>query len=613
MRWAATVALVCAAAVPAAGGVRLDALDAGGRWQLRSLSFRGNSHLPARRLRAAILTETRPWYAPWRRFPPFDPVTFRTDLRRLRRLYERDGYYHARVTYDIEEPDGRLLDVVVSIDEGPPVRVERVDVLLEGGELPAAERDRLLAGLPLAAGDVFTQAAYEHAEDLLRPAYRNHGFARVAVTRSAEVDLARDLAAVRYRVESGPPSVFGETRISGAGRTGPAVVEREVAWTAGEPFDARLLERTRAQLAALRLFTTVRIVEAPGDGPAVDLEIQLEEGPPREVRLGIGWDTEEQIRGVASWRHYDFLGGARQLGVTAEVSTIGRAIASDFVQPHFPWRATRGLLLFSHDQDDEDPYTLFRTQAGPRLEWRATPRTTGFVFYRVAYDVYENVAAVVGRQIPGAADDGVVSGLGFGAAWQRTDDVLDPTRGVVTSATVEPVGGFLGGRYAFVRVVGEGRVFQPLVGRLVGTARLRLGAAQPTGGSDVVPLSERFYAGGVNSVRGYVRRHVGIDDGPVRRQTLIDDEPIGGQSLVEFSVELRHPITDTLGVAAFVDGGQVARRSFDFPFDDLRYGAGVGVRYRSPVGPLRLDLGVPNDPPAGDRHWQLHFSLGAAF
>jgi outer membrane translocation and assembly module TamA len=200
--------------------------------------------------------------------------------------------------------------------------------------------------------------------------------------------------------------------------------------------------------------------------------------------------------------------------------------------------------------------------------------------------------------------DGFLSGIGVGVDWDGTDDLLNPTRGFVLSGTVEPVGDFLGGDFSFVRAVWEGRAYFPLIRRLLGAARLRLGAAEPTNGSDEVPLVERFFAGGINSVRGYERRHVG---------PLVDGDPLGGRTLIETSIELRHPITEAIGVATFIDGGQVSPRSFTFPFGHLRYGTGVGVRYKSPVGPLRLDLGFPLQPPRGDRSWQVHVSLGAAF
>jgi len=145
-----------------------------------------------------------------------------------------------------------------------------------------------------------------------------------------------------------------------------------------------------------------------------------------------------------------------------------------------------------------------------------------------------------------------------------------------------------------------------LIGKLLGSVRLRLGAADPIAGDQEIPIYERFYAGGINSVRGYGRWRVG---------PLIDDEPVGGRTLVETSVELRHPLplTDMFDGVVFLDSGQVSLDSWDFPFDDLQYGTGVGVRVKTPIGPLGVDFGVPIDPPPEDQPWQIHVSLGAPF
>src|SRR5262249_10281625 len=152
-----------------------------------------------------------------------------------------------------------------------------------------------------------------------------------------------------------------------------------------------------------------------------------------------------------------------------------------------------------------------------------------------------------------------------GVDWNTTDDLLDPTRGFVAGTTVEPVGGLLGGDIDLLRVVVEGRGYQHLVGRLLGAGRFRLGSEEPYGSTQEIPLQERFYAGGITSIRGCGRRRVG---------RLVGDEPVGGRSLIELSGELRHPITDTIGGAVFLDAGQLGRQALDFPIDDLRYGAG---------------------------------------
>ncbi len=596
----------------AAGAVQLDALEIGRDWRLRVLQFEGNHALARHDLEDAMIVKARPWYRSWifwRPLPEFDPVAFRNDLVRLRQLYRNRGYYHARIEHDLELPaDGTALTAVVYVDEGPPVRVADVTVALRGTELPRDAQRLLLEHLPVVRGDVFSADAYERAHVYLRTYYREHGFARVRVGKHADVDVRTDRASVRFDVDSGPPSVFGDLHVSGTRSVDPDVVRLAAAFHPGEPFKQSLVERTRDNLVALRLFRSIRVDEGKGDDPRVDVLVKVVEGPKHEVRFGVGYDTEEQIRGLASWRDYDFLGGARQLGFTARASLIRQTAVADFLQPHFPGPRDRVRLLLSYEQEDEDAYTNDRARISPRIEWQALPRLTPYAFYRLEYDTLVDVTPAVKRLRPDIAPGhGLLSGFGVGADWNDVDDLIDPSRGWVASTVVEPVGGVLGGDFSFVRMLVEGRRYQPLPYAFSAAARMRVGTEKPLAGTRDVPLFERLYAGGINSVRGYGRREVGPD------AAFIAGDPIGGLSLVETSVELRHPVTEKIGAAVFLDAGQLSLQSFTFPFGDLEYGTGFGLRYKSPVGPLRADLGFPINPRPDDQRWQVYVSIGQTF
>ncbi|HLK09870.1 MAG TPA: BamA/TamA family outer membrane protein [Candidatus Binatia bacterium] len=601
---ALAVVVVLAAAVGAPGAVFAlapDALDPTVAWRLRGLVLRGNRAVPAGVLRAAMVTKARPWFAPWQQRPGFDPAAFRADLGRLARLYRSRGYYHARLTAGVEVVGEDLVTATVTIDEGPPIVVTAVAVRIAGATLPA----RTQPALPLAAGAVLDEDAYARGEAMLRAAYREHGYARVGVTRWARVDVVADTAEVAYTVASGPACRFGTVTVAGTARVDPTVVRREVAFHPGTPFRESLLDRTSANLLGLGLFRTVKLEEAPGETATVDVRIHVTEAPPRDVRAGIGYDTEEEVRGLATWRHYDFLGGARQLGVAARASFIQRTIVADFLQPHFPSPGSRFRLVFLEEQEEEDAFTVDRSRLGPRVEWQPLAPLTTFASYRLEYESLAAATDAVRTALPGLAPPNVVlSGLAFGADWNATDDFLNPQRGWELNGTVEPVGQWLGGNVGFLRLTAEGRLYQPLLADFSVAARVRAGVADPLGRTAEIPLPERFFSGGLNSVRGYGRWRIG---------PLVDDRPIGGRALAETSVELHHPITDGLSGLVFVDGGQVSLRSFDVPFDALRYGVGFGVRYASPVGPLGVDLGFPVEPPDGDQRWQVHVTVGRAF
>src|SRR5262249_30717734 len=193
----------------------------------------------------------------------------------------------------------------------------------------------------------------------------------------------------------------------------------------------------------------------------------------------------------------------------------------------------RVRVLAFEQQEDEQTYTNDRSRFSPRIEWQALPELVPYAFYRIEYDSLSSVNPVVKALFPAIApSNAVLSGLGFGVDWNGTDDPTDPSRGWGANAQVEPIGGFLGGDLSFVRVVVEARRYQPLPEQLLAALRVRVGTEELTGSTPDVPLYERFYAGGVDSVRGYGRWRVG---------PLVDDDPIGGKSLLDGSAELRHP------------------------------------------------------------------------
>jgi outer membrane protein insertion porin family/translocation and assembly module TamA len=393
--------------------------------------------------------------------------------------------------------------------------------------------------------------------------------------------------------------------ITGNAAVETEVLEREIAFEPGEPFRQSLLDRTRTNLVGLGLFSSVRVTPKEGPADRVDVEVEVGEGPPRSVRLGVGYDSEEQVRGLASWRHYNFLGGARQAGVAARYSLLRRSVVADLLQPHFPTQRTRIRLIALQQREDEDSYLLDRTRGTIRGEWEPIDRLVAHVFYRGEYASLSEVSLAVARAVPDAIPkNAVLSSIGMGLDWAHTDDPFDPTRGVVLRTAVEPVGGALGGDVDFVRVIAEGRGYVPIRRDTVAAVRLRMGTASTFAGTRDVPLYERFFSGGTDSVRGYERWHVG---------PLAGGDPVGGKSLVEGSIELRHRVTESLALAAFLDGGQVDRRSWRASVDDLQIGTGFGVRYRTPIGPIRVDLGFPLDRPRGDASWQVHFTVGPSF
>ena len=581
--------------------VRIEDLDLTRSWRLRAIEIEGNEQLKRSDLTGALLSQQRPWYRFWAAYPPFDALTFRADLERLRRLYESRGFYKAQVEYDLTVDDAEgVLSGRIIVREGAPVKVAEVDVSV-------AQNPKLPERLPIATGDVFSEDAYLRSEAFLKQFYGEEGYAYVESERKAEIVLDSNQAFLSYRVDPGPPSTFGATAVEGTQNVAPEIVRRELAYQAGDRYSPSKIAQSRDRLLALDLFGVVEVApEKTGGKPSVvPMQVQVTEKEPREIRLAVGYGSEDQFRTQLEWRHNNWLGDGRRLSILAKYSVLESSGAVNFIQPHLLSPAARGVVNLRHDHTDEETYLLQATRFNPRLEYRFNDHLSGYFGYRLEHDHFTEVERATISAVGGFQKKGLISGPSVGLAWNTTDNLLSPSRGEIVTFSADQAGAPWGGRYKFFHLAGEAKKYWLIGWETIFATRLKLGFADSIGAPENLPLSERLYAGGEKSVRGYARRKLGPRSSA--------NDPIGGLTLLEGSMELRRPLWQALGGALFVDFGQVSRRAFDVPVGDVKFAAGFGLSYSTPVGPVRVDIGFPFSPPRGDQAFQVHFSIGAAF
>ena len=590
-----------------ASAILLDALDPARQWKVERIEFSGNEKLSDDELSDAIVTKARPWYRVWEERPAFDPITFGSDLERLPRFYEAQGYYGTTVTYDltVDESEG-LVAVQIEVREGMPVSISEIDV-----EVVGSEADRKAPPfpkvLPVKRGEIFREADYQQAEQVLRGVFLENGYAHVKTERKAEVDLDEHRVRIRYAVHPGPIAVFGQTEVKGTDTVDPELVSRELVYQAGETYSQAKVIESREKILALDLFGAVRIApaETAGTPVVVPMEVEVAEKSHREIKLALGYGTEDQFRTQLEWRHLNWLGGGRRLSVLAKYSSITLTGAINFTQPHFLSPRTQGIVNIGYDQEKEETYVRNVGRFAPRLDHRFSSTLTGFVGFRLEHDKLSDIAPATVRALGEIKRKGILSGPTMGLVWNTADDPFNPKKGEVVFLTIDQAGAIWGGEFSYYKATAEAKKYIDIGWKTVFASRLKLGLGDAIGSDEKFPLFERFFSGGEKSVRGYGRRRLG--------PLSTNGDPLGGLSLLEGSLELRRPIWKELNGAVFLDFGQVSKRSFDIPVGDLRFSAGVGVSYATPVGPLRLDVGFPFKPPRDDRPWQIHFSIGAYF
>jgi outer membrane translocation and assembly module TamA len=369
------------------------------------------------------------------------------------------------------------------------------------------------------------------------------------------------------------------------------------------------------------------------------MRVTLTEDKHRQFTGSVGYGSEEKARVGASWTHVNFFGGARQAGVEAKYSSLDRGVRLEFKEPHF---FSRHLMFSMQGQawDQNEPVYRQKTYVGrATVAWLRDDRALGrqrgsklslgltvineFTDYRVTDDVladpdFRDELIALGLNPETGADSGTLRALRLQADYDSTAGRLDAQRGVVLSLGVEQAGRLMRGDFKYTEYLAEARHYLRLYRRLVLANRLRYGSIDAPQSSDptqpdVVPFFKRYFLGGSTSLRGWGRYQVA----PLTDSGL----PIGGLSLLEGSSEVRYRLTDKLSAVAFVDYGNVGREPWKPTADGWLADVGPGLRYQTPVGPVRFDFGYQLTPIDGlvvngnenFRNWRVHISIGQAF
>lgn len=550
-------------------------------------------------------------------------IRAREDMDRLQAALESRGYYAGQIRISVL---GRPLDdpalpdlldrapatpvpVAVEARTGPRFHLRRVEAR---GALPDGLALGLEPGAPAVAAEVVA------ARDRLLTALRDRGFALAKVGEPiATLDPAARALDVAVPVETGPRVDLGPIAVRGLEHVKDDFVRRRLLVHQGERFDPERIEAARQDLAAVGVFSGVTVRAAEGLDAAGQLPLMFEvtERPRRAVGVTAAWSTDLGGSVGATFQHRNLFGRAEQLNLGAAVTQLGgsatRGIGYDvtagLTKPDFLTRDQALLFTLRAVREDLDAYDRTAFIGGvivSRKISRAWTASVGLTATqsRVSQEGQTYDYQLLALPVALSHDSTGVSGL------------LDPTRGIRAAAAVTPTHAFgdasAGGEATFVLLQLSGSTYLDVgsflggrEGRGVLALRGLVGSAQGATTFEVPP-DQRFYAGGGGTVRGYKYQSIG--------PTFPSGRPTGGTSVTAATVEYRQRIGASFGAAVFVDAGQVNTSSAPFT-GDLRVGAGVGARYYTAIGPIRLDVAVPLDKRRRDDPVQLYIGLGQAF
>jgi translocation and assembly module TamA len=531
----------------------------------------------------------------------------RADAELLAELLRSQGYYDAMVEPEINASDGELA-VILAATPGPLYHFESVE--LPGlDEAAGGDADRLRAAFAVKAGDPVVAQKVIDAGVALQVELGERGFATAKVgEQDIVVDHQAQTASLVLPVAPGPVAQFGQISVSGLPPFSSRHVQRIARFKPGDRFEADEVADLRRALIATGLISSVEVKQIPRDeGRTIDLAVSLEPAPMRTVAGELGYGTGEGLRAEASWQHRNFFNPEGALTVRGVAGTQEQLAAVSLRRSNWLKRdqVLNAQILASHvDRDAFEAKTLSLSAGFERQSnfiWQKK-WTWSLGAELVASDERDTIEATGEPRRRTFFIGAIPASLGF----DGSDDLLDPTRGFRLLGRLSPEISFQGGTFPYARVQLDGSAYRPLSDSIVAAGRIRLGTIVGAHRDDIAP-SRRFYSGGGGSVRGYGYQHLGPRD--------IDGDPIGGRSLAEFSLEARVRLKafgGNFGIVPFIDGGTLSTSATP-SFKDWQIGVGLGVRYYSSFGPIRIDVGTPLNRQQGDSRVAVVVGLGQAF
>lgn len=528
----------------------------------------------------------------------FTPSNFNRRLGRILSVLEERGYRSARETgRDVErDPETGAVRARVGIEPGPRHEVGEVTTVILDGDREVDRRKRD------AAGEVLTPDWEREARRSVRNEFYHKGYPDVRVDFATET--VEDGEAIRVRdvvitVRRGEKVRLTGVRFEGDPETRRTTLRRKVRIGEGEPLNRLEADAARRKLMGSGIYRNVGMRLEPGEGEEREVVYTLEPNERKTFGVLFGWGSFELARVGFRWRHRNPFGRTHNYSIRAKQSFRATRLNGDYTIPQV--FGTSASAFFELDYDVREELNFDRESRGASI---GTRFPLGSVHMRMEYKLSREITERRSGAESGSDEEATVAGIIVGASIDRRDDFLMPTSGYNLYARWKLANGMIGSGVDFQKFELGGSYHKPLTDSLIAHSGLRFGTIL-SGSTGDIPFNERFFPGGENSVRGF-------EDGAAAPLDAAGDE-IGAETFVVGNLELEQRIVSDFSLVGFLDGVSFGRDGFLGGEGDTLFSAGAGLRYRSPIGPVRLEYGHNLNPRSEDPDGQVHFSIGFPF
>ncbi|MFC1807364.1 outer membrane protein assembly factor BamA [Candidatus Omnitrophota bacterium] len=590
-------------------------IDEKKRYRIKNIRFEGNEGFPDKRLLKLLSTRVDALFTSGF----LDESTLEQDMDRIGAFYKTQGYIDADASYQIEYgQDEKRIDILITVEEGDQYFVGALDLV---GNLVITSK-QINKELRMKTGDSYNPDNLRFDVMGIQTLYFDKGYMSCKVRPATKLDSQAKTISISYGIAEGSVSYVNDIRVTGNTKTKDLVIRRELRLYPGEQFDGKKLKRSKERLYNLGFFDEVIFNTEPTQtDDKRDLVVSVKEAKTGELSFGGGYSSVDRLLGFVEvmqrnfdiGNYPDFTGAGQSLKIRAEIGSVRQNYILSFTEPWiFGYPYLFGFDLFNYDRSKKSSlgygYGERRFGGALRFGKEFTDYDRADLKYRLERIKISDVSADATDALKDEEGNNTISSLGLTLTRDTTDNKFNPMRGHILSATGEDAGGFLGGDKDFYKLFGLANVFFNYDKKLVLDLKLRVGWSDEYDDSKSVPVYERFFAGGANTIRGYKERRVGPRDAKT-------DDPVGGESMLIGNIEATYPVIKNFKIAAFYDIGNVWEKSDDLASGDYKSAIGTGVRVKTPIGPVKIDMGYPlkEAAPGEKKKVRFHFSMSKGF
>ena len=577
-------------------------IEEGVKGHIKKIVFKGNKNIKSSDLKKIMLTKQRNIFSIITKTGILDEDILKNDIQMLAAYSIDHGYLDVKIPepkIDLQDP--KKIQIEIEIMEGPQYRFGEIDFK---GDVLTTKED-LFRSIKIKRNAIYSTSAIRKDISALTEKFANQGYANVEVLPATSTDEKNLLVHLTFEIEKKKQVSFEKIQIVGNTKTRDKVIRRELRVAEEELYSATGLSKSKDRLKRTGYFKEVELTTSRGSTEEkTNLEIKVEEAPTGVISFGIGYSSIENVVGSASISNRNLFGLGYNGVLKFRLGSETRDLRLSFTDPYFlGYNFAGGFDLYSENREFIT-YSYKILGGNLRFGKELTETLRIDTMYKLEKINVSDVSSDASRFIREQEGSKVTSALLFSLAMDTRNDYYNPTKGARHSISIQNAGGILGGDNYFVKTVADTSWFFPLPLKTVLNLRGKVGFVEPYSGR-TVPIYEKFYVGGLQTVRGFEYGMAGPFD--------VNKEPLGAKKMVSFQSELIFPLSSEIGLKAaiFWDVGKGFDRFSDIT--PLKTGVGAGIRWFSPFGPIHIDLGINPNPKSGEKGKVFDFMAGTVY